>query len=189
MLPKFRASFIALSLSCIGLVVFSLCGCKGPKNAGQNPGEVAPDISGTGLSGEPVSLSSYPGKVVVLNFWATWCGPCVEELPALERVYEKLKDSGLVVIGVAIDDTPGDVLEYKNQYKITYPLIIDHTGLSKRSYGIQGVPETFILDSKRNFIMMTDPQDLNPVTRFIGPREWDSQQVVKMFTDIINKNS
>lgn len=187
-IPQLISSFRITALFLL-FMALTLGSCKGSGNAGQGPGQIAPEITGIGLNGKPASLSDYSGKVILLNFWATWCGPCVEELPALERVYEKLKDSGFVVIGVAIDDTESDVIEYRDQYKLTFPLIIDHSGLAKRSYGIQGVPETFVLDSKRSFMMVTDPQDFTPITRFVGPREWDSPQVVKILTELLKTST
>ena len=158
-------------------------GCNSTERTGLNPGDLAPEVSGLDLAGKPSTLKEQPGKVILLNFWATWCGPCVAELPALQRTYDSLKVKGFTVVGVAVNDTLEGVKEYRARYNLTFPMIVDEPGNSKKKFELRGVPESFMLDEEKKVIMVADSRDSMPVTRIVGPREWDSPQSV----DIINK--
>ncbi|MBA2517064.1 MAG: TlpA family protein disulfide reductase [Solirubrobacterales bacterium] len=102
-----------------------------------------------GLLGDPGrsrSLSSFRGKVVVLNFWASWCDPCVEELPLLQRNHEKLTSRNATVVGVNLRDVSSDALGFVRRFKLTYPSLRDPDAELARAYGTVGYPETFVID-------------------------------------------
>lgn len=108
---------------------------------------LAPDFTLTTFDGQPFTLSEQRGNIVVINFWASWCGPCREEAPALERLWNRYKDQGVVVLGVTFADEPDDSLEFMQEYGLTYPNVDDpRSEVSKDLYHIQGVPETFVID-------------------------------------------
>ncbi len=98
------------------------------------------------LEGRTLDLGELRGRPVVLNFWASWCGPCKEEAPLLERVWKTYRDRGLVVVGVNIQDLEADARRFVRENGITYPNVRDRDGRVNRAYGVTGVPETFFID-------------------------------------------
>lgn len=134
----------------LAICVAILLGTGLPEYAwGQAPvGKIAPSFTRADLSGRKVSLSEYRGKIVLLNFWATWCGPCIGELPALDRWQEQFGSKGLQVIGISMDDSIAPVRAAISKYKIKYPVVMgdEHVGMAYG--GVLGVPETFLIDRK-----------------------------------------
>ncbi len=104
------------------------------------------DFTMKDLDGKSVSLSSYKGKVVLLNFWATWCGPCKAEIPGFVEIQDKYKDQ-LVIVGFSVDDTAEKAREYANQYKMNYPILLGEGREDVQdAYGpIWGIPASFII--------------------------------------------
>jgi peroxiredoxin len=145
--------------------------------SGINPGDRAPNVIGITPSGAPSALWDLNGKLFLVNFWATWCAPCIEEMPALQSLHAKFKDRGFQVVGIAVDDTEENVREVVQRYGITYPIIIDNKAQSKRQYQVKGFPESFLLDGEHRVMVVSDPADGTPQTRLWGPREWDSPAV------------
>ncbi|OFW41039.1 MAG: hypothetical protein A3J29_13620 [Acidobacteria bacterium RIFCSPLOWO2_12_FULL_67_14b] len=111
-----------------------------------NPKTANMDFTMKDLDGKDVSLSSYKGKVVLLNFWATWCGPCKAEIPGFVEIQEKYKDK-LVIVGFSVDDTAEKAREYANQYKMNYPILLGEGREDVQdAYGpIWGIPASFII--------------------------------------------
>jgi cytochrome c biogenesis protein CcmG/thiol:disulfide interchange protein DsbE len=122
--------------------------------SGQRP--PAPDItlpvlvSGPGLppAGQRVSLSSLKGTPVVLNLWASWCGPCRDEAPIFETAWERYRGKGALVLGLDLQDLSGNALAFLREYGITYPSLRDGSDASKRDLEATGVPETYIIDKQ-----------------------------------------
>lgn len=114
------------------------------------PGHAAPEFEIDLYNGETFDLADYRGRVVVVNFWGSWCGPCRDEAPALEAVHEKYKDQGVVLLGISWRDTETAALEFIDQNNITY-LNGPDTGLNIGDrYRILSVPETFVIDPEGN---------------------------------------
>ena len=101
-----------------------------------------PRLSGTGVE----SLDDYRGRVVVLNFWASWCEPCREESPLLQRWHERIEERGATVLGVDAFDEIGRARAFVDEYGLTYPMLRDGEGSTRESFGILGFPETFVID-------------------------------------------
>lgn len=181
------SSRIAAALIAVVFLVTAVSGCsKGSSSAGgTGPGERTPDVVGVDIAGKPITLQSKLGKVTLLNFWATWCAPCVNELPALEATYQKLKDKGFTVVGVAIDDTLEEVQSYQKKFSLSFPIILDADGTSKQRFDLRGVPESFVLDADGKVIMVLDPNDGSPVSRLTGPREWESPKVIQLLSGLL----
>ena len=114
-------------------------------NRGDRP--AAPDFMLERLDGSgELQLSSLRGKVVVLNAWASWCGPCKEEAPYLEQVWRQNRDRGVVVLGLDAKDFRADARRFAERYDLTFPLVYDGPGDAIDGYGITGFPETFVID-------------------------------------------
>ncbi len=137
----------------------------------------APDFTFPGLDGKMVSLSDYKGKVVLVNIWATWCPPCVDEMPSMEKLYNKFKGENFEILAVSIDE-PGlkAVAPFMKKHKLTFPALIDSEGAVKTAYGITGIPESFIID-KRGFL----------IKKIVGPVDWATPNIFRFFSDLIQK--
>ena len=139
---------------------------------GQRP--PAPDItlpvlvSGAGLPpvGQTASLASLKGTPVVLNLWASWCGPCRDEAPIFEKAWDQYKGKGALVLGLDLQDLSENALAFVKKYDITYPSLRDGTDASKRDLEATGVPETFIIDRKGRIALHITGQvtDLRQIT-------------------------
>lgn len=111
-------------------------------------GFLAPDFTLDTLDGNKATLSGLRGKIVVVNLWATWCLPCRQETPALEKAYEQYKDSGVVILGVDLtnQDLVSDVESFVQEFKLTYPILLDRDGSVGYQYQIKGIPTTFFIN-------------------------------------------
>ncbi len=108
--------------------------------------QVAPDFTLASNKGGNVRLKDLRGKVVMINFWATWCAPCRKELPLLNDLYNKYKSKGFVLLGVNIDDKSAPAKKMIKELKINFPVLFDNNQSTSESYDLQAMPSTFILD-------------------------------------------
>jgi peroxiredoxin len=142
-------------------------------------GNPAPDFTLPTLGGNPVRLSNYRGKVVFLNFWATWCPPCREEMPSMESLYQRLKGQDFEMFAVSIDTKGADrVQSFVATYGLTFPVLHDPHKKVYRLYGLTGVPETFIINKNGEILL-----------KIIGPRDWMKKPWLDYFDQIIGKSS
>jgi len=109
----------------------------------------APDFTLSDLEGKSLTLSEFRGKVIILNFWATWCPPCRREIPDFIDLYRNYKDKGLIILGINLD--AGDIRSVKRfseEYGINYPVVIGNDSVTQDYGGIRAIPTTFIIDKK-----------------------------------------
>ncbi|MFA6233479.1 MAG: TlpA disulfide reductase family protein [Bacteroidota bacterium] len=112
-------------------------------------GKQAPTFSLKDKDGNTVTLASLKGKIVVLNFWATWCPPCRAEIPAFKSTYEKYKSKGVEIVGVSLDNKGWEVVKpFLEKYKIQYPVVLGGSEIAKDYGNINSIPTTFIIDRK-----------------------------------------
>lgn len=151
----------ALVVVVAGLLM--LAGCPGgPPPASVVVGELAPEFTLVNMEGERVSLADYRGQVVVLNFWATWCPPCREEKPTMERLYQQFKDDGLVFLAINVEENGHQVVsEYLMNNSFSFPILLDGKAEVQGMYGVFRYPESYIID-----------RDGTVVEHIIGGRDW-----------------
>ena len=125
--------------------ISDLAQLSGP-TVGIAEGNIAPGFETVTASGQPIRLADYRGQVVVLNFWATWCGPCRIEMPALETTYRQLKNQGFIVIAVNNAETAADVQGFGQELDLSFPLVLDEHAEIQTRYNIYSYPSTFILN-------------------------------------------
>jgi peroxiredoxin len=111
-------------------------------------GMQAEDFRLTDLAGKEQSLSQYRGKIVLLNFWATWCKPCTTEMPAMQTAYDKLRDQGFVVLAVNELEDDARVREHIKQYGHTFPVLMDHDNTVANQFGVFGLPVSVFIDQE-----------------------------------------
>ncbi|RLJ70528.1 peroxiredoxin [Hydrogenivirga caldilitoris] len=113
--------------------------------AGVLPGKEAPNFKLKTIEGKEVSLEDYRGKVVLVNFWATWCPPCREEMPLFERVYRTYRNKGFEVLAVSTDSSLDPVKKFVKEYKLSFTVLFDDRNITSL-YGIQGLPTSFLIN-------------------------------------------
>ncbi|MGI9111278.1 MAG: TlpA family protein disulfide reductase [Gaiellaceae bacterium] len=136
----------------LGLLVWKVA--KGDDNSvtsslAEGKMAAAPDFTLAKLDGDgELALESLRGKAVVLNFWASWCGPCKDETPLLQRSWERWQDKGVVFVGVDVKDFRGDARSFLRRFGVTYPNVYDGKGSTVGRYGVTGFPETYFIDAR-----------------------------------------
>lgn len=136
----------------------------------------APDFETVDAEGREVRLDSYRGKVIVLNFWATWCPPCRLEMPSMEKLYREFKDQGLEVVAVNFMESPEPVLDFVKEQGFTYPILMDRVSRIAESYGVRRLPETLLIGRQGNLL-----------GRSTGYKDWYKQDV-REFVSLLLKD-
>lgn len=149
-------------------------------------GDVAPSLELPRLEGGTLSIEELRGKVVLLNIWATWCAPCVKEMPSMQRVYERHRDEGLEVLAVAVDHEPGIrqpggrieglVSDFVDRLGLTFPVVVDPTGDTERRFDAEYLPTTFLIDREGRIRV-----------KEVGGRFWDQEPYIDMVLSLLEE--
>jgi thiol-disulfide isomerase/thioredoxin len=126
------------------------------------------------LSGATRLLSDFKGKVVFLNFWATWCGPCRFEMPSMEKLYRRFKAQGLEILAVNLHEDRSSVKRFVEEYDLSFPVLLDTTGRIGSTYGARSIPTTYIVD-RDGFVLAGT----------IGSREWYTEEYLRFFEKLL----
>jgi len=151
---KIMKMLLLLSMIVLGAATAGCSSTPDPSPAQPSQGDIlAPDFQLQSLEGESVSLSSLRGKPVMLNFWATWCGPCRMEMPYIQEVFEDEEwiDRGLVIVAVNVGDSSSKVREFMENNGLSFRVLLDTDASVAKDYNVSGIPATFLID--KNGIM------------------------------------
>jgi peroxiredoxin len=139
----------------------------------------APDYCLEGLKGEKVQLKNFKGKVVFLNFWATWCGPCKEEMPSMNALHQQFKDKGFVFLTISVDyEGKERVTKFMEKHRYDFKVLLDPSGKTLSLFEINRIPATIIIDKEGRII-----------GKVIGPRDWGCSDVLALIDQLLNKPS
>lgn len=144
---------------------------------GEKPraGIAAIDFTARDLFGYEQKLSDYYGKVIFLNFWATWCPPCRAEMPSIQKLYEQLVHEDFVILAVSVDKEGEPVVRpFLDQTGYTFPVLLDPRGKAASKYGVRGIPATFIIN-----------RDGMIVEKFVGSRNWADRSVIQKIRGLL----
>lgn len=134
----------------------------------------APDFVAKNLKGQDVKLSDFKGKVVLLNFWATWCGACIEEMASMQKLYSALREDGVEVVAVSIDRWNEDrIQEYVQSKNLTFPVLLDQDQKVRKQYHVMGLPTSYVIDGEGKIRGYAS-----------GARSWDSPDSQDMFLSL-----
>ncbi len=137
---------------------------------------LAPDFTLEDLSGKRVSLKSLRGKVVFLNFWATWCVPCRQEMPTMEKLHRTFKEQGLEVVTVNFREGKKEVRKFFDELGLTFTVLLDRDGKVSEEYGAWSIPLSYFINRKGEF-----------VGKVMGSREWDNNESRAFFKGLLDE--
>jgi peroxiredoxin len=174
--PRPRTRWIAAAVAALGVALFAVPLLRGPQSAiveggtcARSQGTANLDFTLKDANGADVRLSDYRGKVVLLNFWATWCGPCKLEIPEFVEAYSEYRDRGFVILGVLSEDDPtqDELRAFTSEFKMNYPVFRVHEGVENAFGPLFALPTTFLVDRHGTICM----KHMGPVSKEMLERE------------------
>jgi len=139
-----------------------------------DPPQKALDFSLKTLGGKRVSLEDYRGKVILLNFWATWCGPCRMEMPSMEKLWQDFREEDFVILAIDLQEEGKLVSSFMKERNLSFPVPLDAKGNVARSYGVRGIPTTFFLNPKGEII-----------GKAVGARDWANEESFRLIRQLL----
>jgi cytochrome c-type biogenesis protein len=126
--------------------------------------------------GTKITLSHYKGKVVFLNFWATWCGPCRSEMPSMEAVYQKFKNRGFEILALNLGESKGEVSAFMKEYKLNFPAVLDEKSVTGSKYNVRAIPTTYIINRQGQIIV-----------RLVGSINWNTPTIIAAIEAVLQE--
>jgi thiol-disulfide isomerase/thioredoxin len=144
----------------------------------RHPGKEAraPDFKLPTPEGATLALEQFRGKVVFLNFWATWCPPCRVEMPAMERLHKEFKDQGLAMLAVDVKESSNEVARFMKQFRLSFPAVLDADGDVTIRYRVSGLPTTYLIDRSGRVVGAA-----------VGPRNWASPEAMALIRSLLDQ--
>jgi cytochrome c biogenesis protein CcmG, thiol:disulfide interchange protein DsbE len=164
----------AAVIAIVAGAAFGFISLEESKGYGLKVGRPAPDFQLRSLAGGSADLGSLRGRLVLVNIWATWCAPCVQEMPSLERLHRTLGPEGLVVMGVSVDPEDAAVSDFVKRYGLTFPILRDPAAHTAASFHTTGYPETFVIG-----------RDGTLLRSIVGSAEWDTPEAIAYFRGLL----
>lgn len=143
---------------------------------GYPSGKRPSQFSGQTTDGKKLSLTQFQGRVVLINFFATWCSDCRPEMPMFEKLHMEFASKGLTVLGINVREGTSAITKYAKELGLTFPLVLDPHGKISRSYGVIGLPTTFLIG-----------RDGRPVALAIGPRKWEGKKAKSIIRTLLSE--
>lgn len=162
-----RVLLLALTLAFVGLIAFTL------RDTAAKEGGLAPAFSITTDDGSRITPEAFGGKVLVLNFWATWCSPCIQEIPSLDAFQKHFNGSGVVVVGVSIDKNPAKYRNFLDRIHVAFRTARDPESNISAEYGTFLIPETYVIKEGRI------------VRKFVGAEDWTSEDITQYVQSLL----
>ena len=134
----------------------------------------APDFTVPSLVPPPIRLRDLKGSIIFLNFWATWCPPCKQEMPSMERLYRRYRDRGFTILAISIDANTAAVAPFVKTLKLTFPIGLDPKMELADRYTVRALPSSFIIDKNGTMVAIT-----------LGPRDWDSSAAHALIESLV----
>ena len=158
---------------CLGVLVYAIADSFQEKIVAT--GDTAPEFTITTDSGRTISRSEFGGKLLVLNFWATWCPPCIEEMPSLDQFQKAFASSGVVVLGVSVDRNPQAYRAFVQKTKVAFLTARDPEARISAEYGTFKYPETYVIDRSGKVVQ-----------KIIGPTNWTDDKMVNQIKALLS---
>ena len=175
--------FLLKGITAFGLIIFFIYGSAGASDPFTEMGVIrprvrveAPAFNLRDINGVRRGLTDFKGKVILLNFWATWCPHCREDMPSLQKLWEKFKSKGVVVIAVAVNRRANDVDELARKLGLTFPILLDVDGSTRRAYEVAALPMTYIIG-----------KDQRISGRIFGGKDWTDKDADALMKDLLRQ--
>jgi peroxiredoxin len=174
-------------ISLLLCLAFHTCGCGASRGSIVPETDKAPAFELADRDGNRVSRSGLEGRYVLLHFWATWCGSCVQELASLENIHRLYDSKGLSVVAITIDSEEAALQDLLATHRVSFPVLYDGKGAVRDAYDVSGVPQTFLISPDGRMARIKDPQNGALLPFIVGPRDWDDPLTSLYFAELVRR--